>query len=96
MQQIIQKREVCGHQHSQCQHALEFKQQLLSALLQLEAAPQQHMTACWIAGKDIEKACQGIYPLQSVYIRKVKVLRTPKFDVTKLMEVRSQTSDTQT
>ena len=39
------------------------------------------------AGKDIEKACQGIYPLQSVYIRKVKVLRTPKFDITKLMEV---------
>ena len=39
------------------------------------------------AGKDIEKSCQGIYPLQSVYIRKVKVLRAPKFDVTKLMEV---------
>ncbi len=39
------------------------------------------------AGKDIEKACQGIYPLQNVFIRKVKVLRSPKFDVTKLMEV---------
>ena len=39
------------------------------------------------AGKDIEKNCQGIYPLQSVYIRKVKVLRAPKFDITKLMEV---------
>ncbi|KAK9808609.1 hypothetical protein WJX72_000501 [[Myrmecia] bisecta] len=38
-------------------------------------------------GKDIEKACQGIYPLQSTYIRKVKILRAPRFDVTKLMEV---------
>jgi len=38
-------------------------------------------------GKDIEKACQGIYPLQNTYIRKVKVLRAPKFDITKLMEV---------
>eukprot|EP00891_Asterochloris_glomerata_P000240 jgi/Astpho2/240/Aster-02139 len=38
-------------------------------------------------GKDIEKACQGIYPLQSVFIRKVKILRAPKFDLTKLMEV---------
>ncbi|KAK4537771.1 hypothetical protein CDCA_CDCA14G3796 [Cyanidium caldarium] len=38
-------------------------------------------------GKEIEKACQGIYPLQNVYIRKCKVLRTPKFDLTKLMEV---------
>jgi small subunit ribosomal protein S3Ae len=37
-------------------------------------------------GKDIEKACQGIYPLQNVYVRKVKMLRSPKFDAVKLME----------
>lgn len=30
--------------------------------------------------KDIEKACQGIYPLHDVYIRKVKILKKPKFD----------------
>ena len=40
-----------------------------------------------VTGKEIEKACQGIYPLQNVYIRKVKILRAPKFDITKLMEV---------
>ena len=39
------------------------------------------------AGKEIEKACQGIYPLQNTFIRKVKILRAPKFDITKLMEV---------
>jgi small subunit ribosomal protein S3Ae len=38
-------------------------------------------------GKDIEKACQGIYPLHDVYIRKVKVLKKPKFDVWKLLEL---------
>merc|ERR1719498_2128948 len=38
-------------------------------------------------GKDIEKACQGIYPLQNVFIRKCKVLKAPKFDLMKLMEV---------
>jgi len=38
-------------------------------------------------GKDIEKACQGIFPLQNTMVRKCKVLRAPKFDVTKLMEV---------
>ena len=38
-------------------------------------------------GKDIEKQCSGIYPLQSVFVRKVKILRAPKFDVSKLMEV---------
>ena len=38
-------------------------------------------------GKEIEKACSGIYPLQNVYIRKVKMLKKPKFDLTKLLEV---------
>lgn len=32
-----------------------------------------------IAG-NIEKACYGIYPLKDVYIRKVKILKAPKFD----------------
>ena len=31
-------------------------------------------------GRDIEKKCQSIFPLHDVYIRKVKVLKKPKFD----------------
>jgi small subunit ribosomal protein S3Ae len=38
-------------------------------------------------GKEIEKAVQGIYPLKDVYVRKVKVLKAPKFDLAKLMEL---------
>lgn len=38
-------------------------------------------------GKEMEKACEGIYPMQNVYVRKVKVLKKPKFDLTKLMEM---------
>ncbi|KAF3490349.1 hypothetical protein F2Q69_00057902 [Brassica cretica] len=38
-------------------------------------------------GRDIEKATQNIYPLQNVFIRKVKILKAPKFDLGKLMEV---------
>nr|CAH7728451.1 unnamed protein product [Callosobruchus chinensis] len=37
--------------------------------------------------KDIEKKCQGIYPLHDVYIRKVKVLKKPRFDLSKLLEL---------
>ena len=48
---------------------------------------------CVCAGKDIEKQCSGIYPLQSVYVRKVKILRAPRFDVTKLMEVHGDYSE---
>jgi len=41
-------------------------------------------------GKQIEKECQGIYPLQNVFIRKVKVLKTPKFDPYKLLEIHGE------
>lgn len=38
-------------------------------------------------GKEIEKQTTSIYPLQNVFIRKVKILKAPKFDLGKLMEV---------
>ncbi len=44
-------------------------------------------------GKDIETACEGIYPVQNVHIRKVKVLKKPKFDLTKLMEQHEGAAD---
>ncbi|CAD5220701.1 unnamed protein product [Bursaphelenchus xylophilus] len=41
-------------------------------------------------GKDIEKACSRFYPLQDVYIRKVKVVKKPKFDLGKLLEIHGE------
>ncbi|KAJ4842105.1 hypothetical protein Tsubulata_028795 [Turnera subulata] len=38
-------------------------------------------------GTEIVKATASIYPLQNVFIRKVKILKAPKFDLGKLMEV---------
>ena len=38
-------------------------------------------------GKQIVKECSKIFPLQNVLIRKVKLLKKPKFDLTKLMEL---------
>lgn len=40
-----------------------------------------------VIGREIEKATQGIYPLQNVFIRKVKMLKSPKSDVGKLLEL---------
>jgi small subunit ribosomal protein S3Ae len=40
-----------------------------------------------LIGKEIEKACGGIFPLQNTHIRKVKIMKAPKLDITKLMEV---------
>merc|ERR1712203_469733 len=44
-------------------------------------------------GKEIEKQTQGIFPLKDVLIRKVKILKKPKFDITKLMEMHADTGD---
>jgi len=37
-------------------------------------------------GRQIEKECNGIFPLQDVLVRKVEMLKAPKFDPAKLAE----------
>mmetsp|Transcript_22578 Transcript_22578/g.61665 ORF Transcript_22578/g.61665 Transcript_22578/m.61665 type:complete len:268 (-) Transcript_22578:44-847(-) len=44
-------------------------------------------------GKEIEKMTQGIFPLKDVLVRKVKILKKPKFDITKLMELHGDGDD---
>jgi len=45
-----------------------------------------------VIGKQIEKECQGIYPLQNVFVRKVKMLRSPKTDIARLLEIHGDAS----
>jgi small subunit ribosomal protein S3Ae len=40
--------------------------------------------------KDIEKYCSYIYPLTDVHIRKVKVVKRPKFDLGRLMDMHGE------
>lgn len=42
-------------------------------------------------GQDIQKAGSRVFPLQNCHIRKVKVLKAPKFDLMRLMEVHGET-----
>ncbi|ELW64256.1 40S ribosomal protein S3a [Tupaia chinensis] len=42
--------------------------------------------------KDIEKVCQSIYPLHDVFVRKVKMLNKPKFELGKLIELHGEGS----
>ena len=44
--------------------------------------------------KDIEKSCMGLYPLHDVFIRKVKVLKKPRFDLSKLLDLRGDCKGT--
>lgn len=41
-------------------------------------------------GKDMEKACSYYYPLQDVYVCKVKILKKPKFELGKLMDLHGE------
>merc|ERR1712118_372514 len=44
-------------------------------------------------GTEIEKATRSIFPLQNCLVRKVKMLKKPKFDLTKLMELHQNSGD---
>lgn len=43
-----------------------------------------------VIGREIEKATQSVYPLQNVHIRKVKLLKQPKFDLGALMALHGE------
>jgi len=45
-----------------------------------------------VIGREIEKAANVIYPLQNVHIRKAKILKAPKFDINKLLELHGETA----
>jgi len=38
-------------------------------------------------GEEVKTQCRFIYPLTNVYVRKVKTIKKPKFDVAKLNEL---------
>lgn len=44
-------------------------------------------------GREIEKASRSIYPLQNVHVFKAKILKSPKFDVSKLLELHGESTD---
>jgi ribosomal protein S3AE len=44
-------------------------------------------------GREIEKVARSIYPLQNVYVHKAKILKAPKFDVSKLLELHGESTD---
>ncbi|MCJ1329926.1 ribosomal 40S subunit protein S1B [Thelotrema lepadinum] len=45
-----------------------------------------------VIGREIEKASQGIYPIQNVHIRKVKLLKQPRFDLGALLNLHGEST----
>ena len=46
-----------------------------------------------VIGTEITKVCQSIYPLQHCHVRKVKILKAPRFDLGKLLEVHGESGE---
>jgi len=46
-----------------------------------------------VIGREIEKATFHTYPLQNIYIRKAKILKAPKFDAEKLLQLHDEITD---
>lgn len=66
-----------------CYHSCEERHAYQSCRVRRHSIPET-------IGQAIETACSTIYPLQDVFIRKVKMLKKPKFDLTKLLEMHSE------
>merc|ERR1712113_569398 len=44
-------------------------------------------------GKEIQRQTRGIFPLKDCLVRKVKIIKKPKFDISKFMELHQDTGD---
>jgi small subunit ribosomal protein S3Ae len=64
----------------------------LFAIAFTKRRPNQIKKTTYAASSQIEKSTQGIYPLQNVHIRKVKLLKAPKFDLGALLGLHGEST----
>lgn len=81
-----QLKQTCYAQSTQVRAIRAKMVQVMSELVKgdLKALVKELISAP--IGEQIEREASGIFPIKDCYIRKVKVLKKPKFDVTALME----------
>jgi small subunit ribosomal protein S3Ae len=83
-----QLKKTCYANSSQCKLIRKKMREIMTAqATSVELKDLVNKFTCESIGQEIEKACHGVYPLQNVHIRKVKTLKKPKFDLTKLLEI---------
>jgi small subunit ribosomal protein S3Ae len=86
--QTTQKRKNCYAQSSKVRKIREKMFEIINQAVQKSSLTEVvKKFQLEVIGKDIEKACSGIFPLRDVMIRKVKLVKSPKFDLGKLMDM---------
>lgn len=84
-----QKKITCYANSAQCRAVREKMEAYMAKMGgkgDLKSLVKELITKEKECGNDIEKECKNIFPIKECYIRKVKVLKKPKFDVSALME----------
>jgi len=85
------KDQVKVFSYAQTAQAKKIRKKITSLLTQtVSAGSLKELVNLLISDKlesDIKSGCQSIYPLELVHVYKVKLVRKPKVDFTKLMEI---------
>ncbi|CAH0382383.1 unnamed protein product [Bemisia tabaci] len=87
----LSQRKTCYAKHTQvCQIRKKMVDQIAQEVTTIELKEVVNKLLPDSIAKEIEKKVQSTYPLHDVYIRKVKVLKKPRFDLTKLLELHGE------
>jgi len=81
-----QKRKTSYAQHAQVKAIRKRMVELITKEANCELNALVEKLSIDSIGKEIEKHCSAIYPLQNCMVRKVKMMRAPKVDLGKLAE----------
>jgi len=88
--------QICKTTYAKTSHIREIRKKMMEIMTKEVASSElKDVVLKFIPesiGKAIEKTCSAIFPLQNVCIRKVKIMKAPKFDVSKLMELHSDSA----
>jgi small subunit ribosomal protein S3Ae len=84
-------RKTCYAQHSQIK---EIRKRMINVVIREVAGSDLKTVVSKLLpdsiAKDIEKVCGAVYPLHDVHVRKVKVMKKPKFELSKLLELHAE------
>uniref|UniRef100_A0A8C5KMF6 40S ribosomal protein S3a n=1 Tax=Jaculus jaculus TaxID=51337 RepID=A0A8C5KMF6_JACJA len=88
---LLHFNQICKTSYAQCQQACQIWKKMMEIMTQdVQTNDLKEMVNKLIPdsiGKGIEKACQSVYPLHDVFVRKSNMLKKPKFKLGKLMEL---------
>jgi len=76
--------------YAQSAQVKKIRKKMIEVIQKESAVPLSELVKKFIPeliGQEIDKVTRGIYPLQNVFVRKVKTLKAPKTDVAKLLDL---------